>query len=92
MLGSTHPISRASSRKWCTRLTDEDGLAESTRDARTGLIESLFRDNGERSFATLTRRVLREELNAHAGSSRQSVVGASPHDRLDDRGGAHRAG
>jgi MFS family permease len=28
---------------------------------------------------------------AHAGSSRRSVVGAAPHDRLDDRRRAHRA-
>ncbi len=42
----------------------EDGLAESTRDARTGLIEPLLVDNGERSFAALTRKVMREEMKA----------------------------
>jgi hypothetical protein len=42
----------------------EEGLAESTRDARTGLIEPLLCDNGERPFAALTRRVLREEMKA----------------------------
>jgi hypothetical protein len=42
----------------------EEGLAESTRDALTGLIEPLLHDNGERPFAALTRRVLREERKA----------------------------
>ena len=51
--------------RWLGNLAiGEEGLAESTRDARTGLIESLLGDNGERSFAALTRRVLREELKA----------------------------
>jgi plasmid stabilization system protein ParE len=40
----------------------EEGLAESTRDARTGLIEPLLCDNGEHPFAALTRKALREEL------------------------------
>jgi len=42
----------------------EEGLAESTRDARTGLIEPLLHDNGELPIGALTRRVLREELKA----------------------------
>jgi hypothetical protein len=42
----------------------EEGLAESTRDARIGLIEPLLCDNGEHPFAALTRKALREELEA----------------------------
>jgi hypothetical protein len=42
----------------------EEGLAESTRDARIGLIEPLLCDNGEHPFAALTRKALREELKA----------------------------
>jgi len=57
----------------------EEGLAESTRDARTGLIEPLLRDNGERSFAALTRRVLREELKARTPVQAGNLLSALRH-------------
>jgi hypothetical protein len=57
----------------------EEGLAESTRDARTGLIEPLLCDNGERSFAALTRRVLREELKARTPVQAGNLLSALRH-------------
>ncbi len=57
----------------------EDGLAESTRDARSGLIESLVRESGERSFAALTRRVLREELKARTPVQAGNLLSALRH-------------
>ena len=57
----------------------EDGLAESTRDARTGLIEPLLCDNGERPFAALTRKVLREELKARTPVQAGNLLSALRH-------------
>jgi site-specific recombinase XerC len=57
----------------------EDGLAESTRNARTGLIESLVRESGDRSFAALTRRVLREELKARTPVQAGNLLSALRH-------------
>ncbi|MGE5158614.1 MAG: hypothetical protein ACM3OF_10770 [Gemmatimonas sp.] len=57
----------------------EEGLAESTRDARTGLVEPLLRDNGERPFAALTRRVLREELKARTPVQAGNLLSALRH-------------
>ena len=57
----------------------EEGLAESTRDARTGLIEPLLHDNGERPFAALTRRVLREELKARTPVQAGNLLSALRH-------------
>jgi hypothetical protein len=57
----------------------EEGLAESTRDARTGLIEPLLHDNGERPFAALTRRVLREELKARTAVQAGNLLSALRH-------------
>jgi hypothetical protein len=56
----------------------EEGLAESTRDARTGLIEPLLRDNGERPVA-LARRVLREELKARTPVQAGNLLSALRH-------------
>ena len=57
----------------------EEGLAESTRDARAGLIEPLLHDNGERPFAALTRRVLREELKARTPVQAGNLLSALRH-------------
>jgi hypothetical protein len=66
--------------RWLGNLAiGEEGLAESTRDARTGLIESLLCDNGERSFAALTRRVLREELKARTPVQAGNLLSALRH-------------
>ncbi|HEY4733623.1 MAG TPA: hypothetical protein VIH53_03660, partial [Gemmatimonadaceae bacterium] len=46
---------------------------------RTGLIESLLCDNGERSFAALTRRVLREELKARTPVQAGNLLSALRH-------------
>lgn len=57
----------------------EDGLADSTRDARTGLIESLIEDNGERPFAALTRKMLREEMRARTPVQAGNLLSALRH-------------
>jgi hypothetical protein len=41
----------------------DEGLANSTRLQRTGLIESLLPENGEKPFAMLTRKVIQAEMN-----------------------------
>ena len=66
--------------RWLGNLAiGEEGLAESTRVARTGLIEPLLRDSGERSFAALTRRVLREELKARTPVQVGNLLSALRH-------------
>jgi hypothetical protein len=66
--------------RWLGNLAiGEEGLAESTRDARTGLIEPLLHDNGERPFAALTRRVLREELKARTPVQAGNLLSALRH-------------
>ena len=40
------------------------GLSEATRLQRTGLIESLLHDNGEKPFAALARKVIKAEMKA----------------------------
>ena len=45
-----------------------EGLSESTRLQRTGLIGSLLPENGEKPFAVLTRKVIKEELKARTPS------------------------
>ena len=57
----------------------EEGLAESTRDARIGLIEPLLRDNGEHPFAALTRKALREELKARTPVQAGNLLSALRH-------------
>jgi hypothetical protein len=41
-----------------------EGLSDSTRLQRTGLIESLLPGNGEKPFAVLTRKIIKEEMKA----------------------------
>ena len=45
-----------------------EGLAELTRLQRTGLIESLLPENGEKPFGVLTRKVIKAEMKARAPS------------------------
>jgi hypothetical protein len=52
---------------------------KSTRDARTGLIESLLCDNGEHPFAALTRKALREELKARTPVQAGDLLSALRH-------------
>jgi integrase len=40
------------------------GLSEATRLQRTGLIESLVAENGEKPFVVLSRKVIKEEMKA----------------------------
>ena len=66
--------------RWLGNLAvGEEGLAESTRKARTGLIEPLLHDNGERPFAALTRKVLREELKARTPVQAGNLLSALRH-------------
>jgi hypothetical protein len=46
-----------------------EGLAELTRLQRTGLIESLLPENGEKPFAVLTRKVIKAEMKARTPST-----------------------
>jgi hypothetical protein len=45
-----------------------EGLSQSTRLQRTGLIESLLPENGEKPFAVLTRKVIKAEMKARTPS------------------------
>ena len=51
-----------------------EGLAESTRIQRKGLIESLLPDNGEKPFAVLTRKVIRDEMKARTPSQAGNLL------------------
>jgi integrase len=53
-----------------------EGLADSTRAQRTGLIESLFPDNGEKPFAALTRKVIKMEMKARTPSQAGNLLSA----------------
>jgi Phage integrase family len=52
------------------------GLAESTRTQRIGLVESLLPDNGERPFAILTRKVIKAEMKARTPSQAGNLLSA----------------
>jgi integrase len=50
---------------WLGDLTvGHKGLSDATRLQRTGLIESLLHDNGEKPFAALSRKVIKAEMKA----------------------------
>jgi hypothetical protein len=53
-----------------------EGLAESTRTQRTGLIESLLPENGEKPFAVLTRKVIKAEMKARTPSQAGNLLSA----------------
>ena len=50
------------------------GLAESTRLQRTGLIESLLPENGEKPFAVMTRKVIKQEMKARTPSQAGNLL------------------
>ena len=54
----------------------QDGLSESTRLQRIGLIESLLPENGERPFAVLTRKVIKAEMQARTPSQAGNLLSA----------------
>jgi integrase len=51
-----------------------EGLGDSTRLQRTGLIESLLPENGEKPFAVLTRKVIKEEMKARTPSQAGNLL------------------
>lgn len=53
-----------------------EGLSPSTRLQRTGLIEGLFPDNGEKPFAVLTRKVIKAEMKARTASQAGNLLSA----------------
>jgi integrase len=50
------------------------GLSDSTRLQRTGLIESLIPENGEKPFAVLTRKVIKAEMKARTPSQAGNLL------------------
>jgi integrase len=53
-----------------------EGLSQSTRLQRTGLIESLLPENGEKPFAVLTRKVIKAEMKARTPSQAGNMLSA----------------
>ena len=51
-------------------------MADSTRLQRTGLIESLLPENGEKPFAVLTRKVIKAEMKARTPSQAGNLLSA----------------
>jgi hypothetical protein len=51
-------------------------LAESTRLQRTGLIESVLPENGEKPLAVLTRKVIKAEMKARMLSQADNQLSA----------------
>jgi hypothetical protein len=53
-----------------------EGLSDATRVQRTGLIESLFHDNGGKPFAVLTRKIIKAEMKARTPSQSGNLLSA----------------
>jgi len=53
-----------------------EGLSDSTRLQRTGLVESLVPENGEKPFAVLKRKVIKEEMKARTPSQAGNLLSA----------------
>ncbi|WP_407154915.1 tyrosine-type recombinase/integrase [Bradyrhizobium sp. STM 3557] len=53
-----------------------EGLSDATRLQRTGLIESLLAENGEKPFAVMTRKVIMEEMKARTPSQAGNLLSA----------------
>lgn len=53
-----------------------EGLAASTRLQRTGLIENLLPENGDKPFAVLTRKVVKAEMKARTPSQAGNLLSA----------------
>src|SRR5258708_13562704 len=56
----------------------QEGLSDSTRLQRTGLIESLLPENGEKPFAVLTRKIIKAEMKARTPSQAGNPLSAPP--------------
>jgi integrase len=54
----------------------QEGLSDSTRLQRSGLIESLLPENGEKPFAVLTRKVIKAEMKARTPSQAGNLLSA----------------
>lgn len=54
----------------------QEGLSHSTRLQRTGLIESLLPENGEKPFAVLSRKVIKAEMTARTPSQAGNLLSA----------------
>ena len=54
----------------------QEGLSDSTRLQRTGLIESLLPENGGKPFAVLTRKVIKAEMKARTPSQAGNMLSA----------------
>src|SRR5581483_8877359 len=54
----------------------QGGLADTTRLQRTGLIESLLPENGEKPFGVLTRKVVKAEMKARTPSQAGNLLSA----------------
>src|SRR5258705_180889 len=54
----------------------QEGLSDSTRLQRSGLIESLLPENGEKPFAVLTRKVIQAEMKARTPSQAGNLLSA----------------
>lgn len=52
------------------------GLSQSTRLQRTGLIESLLQDNGDKPLAVLTRKAIKAEMKARTPSQAGNLLSA----------------
>jgi hypothetical protein len=53
-----------------------EGLADSTRLQRTGLIGPLLPENGEKPFAVLIRKVIKSEMKARTPSQAGNLLSA----------------
>src|SRR6202048_4692348 len=54
----------------------QEGLSDSTRLQRSGLIESLLPENGEKPFAVLTRKVIKAEMKALTPTQADNLMSA----------------
>ncbi|MGJ5221020.1 tyrosine-type recombinase/integrase [Bradyrhizobium oligotrophicum] len=53
-----------------------EGLSDATRLQRTGLVESLLVENGEKPFAVLSRKVIKAEMKARTPSQAGNLLSA----------------
>ena len=65
------------SNHWLGNLSvGHEGFSDSTRVQRTGLIESLLHENGEKPFGVLTRKVIKAEMTARTPSQAGNLLSA----------------
>jgi hypothetical protein len=53
-----------------------EGLSDATRQQRTGLVESILVENGEKPFAVLSRKVIKAEMKARTPSQAGNLLSA----------------